>query len=116
VKPSSRHSAGLALLACLLTLAASADDFNLVRLLLPAAFAGVPAGALPEDDENTDFTQLPRPAGADSNRVRSECPPIAAGYLLQTAGARWSAFGLPTATGRPGAAGESRLSFTPLRC
>jgi hypothetical protein len=41
--------------ACLLTIAASGDDFNLVRLLLPPPFSLI-SSTLPLDDPNTDFT------------------------------------------------------------
>jgi hypothetical protein len=49
--PPKCHS--LVLLSCLLTVAASGDDFCLVRLAFPAPLAGTPA--LPLDDPNTDF-------------------------------------------------------------
>jgi hypothetical protein len=43
----------LVLLACLLTLAASGDDFCFPRLVCPATTA--PSGVLPLDDPSTDF-------------------------------------------------------------
>jgi hypothetical protein len=45
---------GLHLWACLLVLAASGDDFNLLRVALPSAFTSSEA-ELPLDDPNTDF-------------------------------------------------------------
>jgi hypothetical protein len=50
---------GLFYLTVLLTLAASGDDINLVRLAMPAAFASSPVGSLPLDDENMDFVRPP---------------------------------------------------------
>ncbi len=49
----SRLVGPLCLLACLLTAAASGDDFCLLRLLCPATAAA--ADPLPLDDPNTDF-------------------------------------------------------------
>jgi hypothetical protein len=49
----------MSLCSCWLTLAASGDDFNFMRVALPSAFAGTPAGTIPLDDENTDFTRPP---------------------------------------------------------
>ena len=55
-----RSSFGGALLACLLALGASGDDFLLLRVATP--FLPItPADPLPLDDPNTDFT-----AAADS--------------------------------------------------
>ena len=48
---------GLFYLTVLLTLAASGDDVNIMRLAMPAAFASSPVGSLPLDDENTDFVR-----------------------------------------------------------
>jgi hypothetical protein len=42
------------LLACLLTIIASGDDVNLMRVVFPAAFTS-PIGSLPLDDPNMDF-------------------------------------------------------------
>jgi hypothetical protein len=54
----------LCLLACLLTVAASGDDFSLVRVVLPSA---LPASeALPLDDPNNDFLT------ASPDRARQE--------------------------------------------
>jgi hypothetical protein len=50
------HGILMSLCSCWLTLAASGDDFNFMRVALPSAFAGTPAGTIPLDDENTDFT------------------------------------------------------------
>jgi hypothetical protein len=64
----------LPLLACLLTVAASGDDFCLARLALPTLFAG--ADVLPLDDPNTDALvpdgpAAPLPWGAD---LAGPCP------------------------------------------
>jgi hypothetical protein len=47
--------APFSVLASVLTLAASGDDFNVCRLAFPLTFADAPAGAFPQDDENSDF-------------------------------------------------------------
>jgi hypothetical protein len=55
-----RNSNGpLLILAALLTLTASGDDINLLRVALPSAFALSPNGSFPLDDENTDFIKPP---------------------------------------------------------
>ena len=46
------------LFACLLTIIASGDDFNLVRVLVSGAAPVSPTDGLPLDDPNTDFTDL----------------------------------------------------------
>jgi hypothetical protein len=57
----------LVLLACLLTFAASGDDFCFPRLICPATTAA--SGALPLDDPNTDF--VAPPAGQARGRAPS---------------------------------------------
>ena len=81
------HALLLSCVASLLTLGASGDDINLYRLVLPAAFAQVPVGSLPLDDENTDFLASPAP---ESSRMQE-------------------ADGLPTACGVKGVARDSLL-------
>src|SRR5690349_8238255 len=63
--PIERHSPmpkrplrfwALSALSCWLTLLASADDFNLARVLLPPS-ASESEGLLPLDDPNSDFTE-----------------------------------------------------------
>src|ERR1700732_4012067 len=51
------NNGALLFLAVLLTLAASGDDINLLRLALPSAFALSPIGSFPLDDANTDFVK-----------------------------------------------------------
>lgn len=51
----SRFSILLPFTACLLTFAASGDDINLFRVVLPNVFGSVPVGATPLDDENGDL-------------------------------------------------------------
>jgi hypothetical protein len=46
--------------SCLLVLAASGDDFNLLRVVAPSAFVQTSPGTLPEDDANSDFTRPDR--------------------------------------------------------
>src|SRR6516225_11135670 len=55
------HALLLYYVASLLTLAASGDDINLCRLVVPDWFAEVPVGSLPLDDENADFIKSPAP-------------------------------------------------------
>jgi hypothetical protein len=43
------------LFACLLTVIASGDDFNLMRVAFPPLRIASPAEGLPLDDPNTDF-------------------------------------------------------------
>jgi hypothetical protein len=63
---------GLLLLACVLTLAASADDFCLPRLVL----LGIPAdtGSTPDDDPNSDFTRVTRSVSAQRLDPRADWP------------------------------------------
>src|SRR5690349_22406900 len=61
---------GLSLLACLLVLAASGDDFNLLRVALPSAFPSSEA-ELPEDDPNSDFAVLAHARGPQCAQARS---------------------------------------------
>ena len=60
----SRVSILLSFTACLLTFAASGDDINLFRVVLPNVFRGMPAGSTPLDDENGDLAL----AGASQER------------------------------------------------
>src|SRR5215472_14087636 len=65
-----RRRTSLALVAGYLALAASGDDFNFLRVALPALAATSPAGGLPLDDPNTDFvessTDIPQPPASDA--------------------------------------------------
>jgi hypothetical protein len=67
----ARHLKVIVLCGCLLTLVASADDFNLARVAVPAAFAGAPARTLPLDDENTDFLASSAAPGSGQSRGRN---------------------------------------------
>jgi hypothetical protein len=61
-----RSAFWLAMVGCLLTVAASGDDFCLVRVALPTfASASIP---LPLDDPNSDFVE--HGASADGAKVR----------------------------------------------
>src|SRR5438105_2568790 len=72
----------LVTLACFLTVAASGDDFNFLRVALPAAFAGAPVGSLPLDDETADFVTSPRSSAnmptvtLDPNVFQSQAPSL----------------------------------------
>jgi hypothetical protein len=50
-----RFSILLSFTASLLTFAASGDDFNLFRVVLPNVFGSMPVGSTPLDDENGDL-------------------------------------------------------------
>src|SRR6516162_5097737 len=51
------NNRALLFLAALLTLSASGDDINFLRLAWPSGFVLSPVGSLPLDDENTDFVR-----------------------------------------------------------
>jgi len=75
-------SAYISCVACLLTLGASGDDLNLARLLLPSAFRDVAPGALPLDDENTDFIAPTDSAASEHEAPAPIHPPAPAGWGL----------------------------------
>jgi hypothetical protein len=109
----SALSRALTLVACALTLAASGDDFNVVRVAFPAA---LPASEFPDDDPNTDFVRVTdchsdRPTLEAAHRVNDL---IAPGLAL-----------VPPPTACPGGplflllAGHRHFppdALTPLRC
>jgi hypothetical protein len=99
----------LSAFACWLTLLASADDFNLVRLSLPPSNADS-EGLLPLDDPNTDFTessQSPRPS--TSSRYKRGC--------TSSSGPSWTGAPLasPFVASAHGHPPPLRLD-TPMRC
>lgn len=107
----SRLVGPLCLLACLLTAAASGDDFCLLRLLCPATAAA--ADPLPLDDPNTDFLSAAKSgaghrsdggAGGDGSPADSgpAFPPLLAARRFAPPAAGWR---LPRAG-----------SNVPLRC
>jgi hypothetical protein len=57
----------LSLFSCLLILAASGDDFFLMRAAFPFALAT--SGPFPLDDPNTDFLQVTDTAAVASRRI-----------------------------------------------
>jgi hypothetical protein len=63
----------LLLLAVFLTMAASGDDINLLRLALPSAFALSPAGSFPLDDKNADFVK-PSESSASQHQLIGSMP------------------------------------------
>ena len=65
------YSASLVQAVCLLTLMASGDDFNLVRMVLPGTLGQPLTSHTPLDDENTDFLEAAgwsKPEGKQLNR------------------------------------------------
>jgi hypothetical protein len=99
----------LSALACWLTLLASADDFNLVRLALPPSTVDS-EGLLPLDDPNTDFTESsqsrePPTTSRDSRGCTFSGDPSWTGAALTS----------PSAAPAPGHSPPLRLG-TPLRC
>jgi hypothetical protein len=96
-------------LACWLTLLASADDFNLVRLALPPSTADS-EGLLPLDDPNTDFTESSQPREPPTlSRDRRGC--------TSSGGPGWTGASLtaPLVGAAHGHPPPLRLD-TPLRC
>jgi hypothetical protein len=57
MKWRTKKATAISLLASLLTLLASGDDFNFARLLYPPSLTQVPSSHLPLDDETTDFVE-----------------------------------------------------------
>lgn len=105
----------LAVLSCLLTLAASGDDFCLPRLVI--TFVPGPSGPLPLDDPNSDFVETTDSSlAAELSREGGRIPgPTAAG-----AGGALAALAAASPPARPGRAGEPPPPPTPptfpLRC
>jgi len=110
-----RHASVVQLLACLLTLVASGDDFNVMRAVAPATFSQIPVGALPLDDENTDFLEAQNPATPDAHRAPRDNGP--AFLLSPAAGATCAAPPVALHMASPGNEHSSRAPvLTPLRC
>jgi hypothetical protein len=107
----------MSLTSCLLVLSASADDFNLVRVLVPSAFAQTPLGAFPEDDENSDFIQ-----SDESNARGPEAPQqrgrgTLVGWSLRAAcAAHRDPLSLCTLTSSQDGQPAAGIVRTPLRC
>jgi hypothetical protein len=104
----------LLFLAALLTLSASGDDINFLRLALPSAFALSPVGSFPIDDENSDFT---RPSDSQESQHPLPIRTLPAGRSVETVKS------LPTSLSTapvPLALTNHQLSadsaMTPLRC
>ena len=103
------RSWSLSALACWLTLLASADDFNLMRLALPPSTTDS-EGNLPLDDPNTDFTESSRSQGPPaSSRDRRGCTSSVGPSLT---GAAFTSSSAAAAHGPPP---PLRLN-APLRC
>jgi hypothetical protein len=104
----------LGMLMSLLVLAASADDFNLMRVAFPSAWVSIPLGSVLEDDENSDFLGAEQEAAPVAHsREASDTPAVA----RQGPDSRCPA---PERCRQPGALPSSALSRTsrrtPLRC
>jgi len=99
----------LSAFACWLTLLASADDFNLARVVLPSPTSDS-EGLLPLDDPNTDFTESSEsPVPTTTYRGR--------GALTSSVGQRLMGADLasPSAAPAPGRPPRN-CSIAPLRC
>jgi hypothetical protein len=106
------------LLACVLTLAASGDDVNLLRAVLPAPFASIPVGALPLDDENTDFIETENSVAPDGTPARPDGRlACLAGWTPGPAGCRSATPPFPLQTASRASEHSARAHIlTPLRC
>jgi len=111
------YQVALSFIGGLLTLAASGDDFNVMRVLLPATFAHVPTGSLPLDDQNSDFLRPVDAAGSERTTSSRPDAPVRIGWQLWTpvpvSGASDPYLG--TAHPREELASH-HPSLTPLRC
>jgi hypothetical protein len=98
----------LSAFACWLTLLASADDFNLVRLVLPPSTANAEE-SLPLDDPNTDFTESSQSQGPLSTfQDRCGC--------TSSAGQSWTGAALAASFAHPAHGHPPLLPLnTPLR-
>src|SRR5262245_25194316 len=105
----SLRSWALSAFACWLVLLASADDFNLARLVLPPPDVDF-EGLLPLDDPNTDFTQSSQSRESPTtSRHRCSCT-TSVGQRL-TGAVLTSPFAALTLGHLPRSRGN-----TPLRC
>jgi hypothetical protein len=103
------RSWALSALACWLTLLASADDFNLARVLLPPSTSDS-EGILPLDDPNTDFTEASEsPVPTTTYRGRGA---LTSSVNQSLVGAAPSSPSAAPAPGRP----PRHCSIAPLRC
>ena len=98
------------LFACVLTIIASGDDFNLVRVLVSGAAPVSPTDGLPLDDPNTDFTQSSE-TRAPGNRGR-DCAGNPPAIPLPSTGISCS---VSLTSYMPGPLARA-CSNTPLRC
>jgi hypothetical protein len=107
--PNSRRA--LLSLTALLTLTASGDDINVLRLALPSAFALSPVGSFPLDDENSDFI---RPLESQHQLIGRTLPAYRATETIQQIPTSLSTAFLPLASSQHQLSGDSTM--TPLRC
>jgi hypothetical protein len=76
MKWQTKKPMAISLLASLLTLLASGDDFNFARLvILPSTLTQLPSGDLPLDDETTDFVESPESEVSQCQEVHY-APPV----------------------------------------
>ena len=75
MKWRTKRPTAISLLASLLTLLASGDDFNFARLLYPPSLIQVPSGHLPLDDETTDFVESPESQDSQCQEAH-DAPPV----------------------------------------
>jgi hypothetical protein len=98
----------------LLVLAASGDDFNLLRVALPSAWVGIPLGSVLEDDANADFLRSDQDTAPRPNAGKASDTPALA-YLEPGSGCpALDGCRQPAAT--PFSAPSRTALRTPLRC
>jgi hypothetical protein len=104
----------LLILATLLTLTASGDDFNLLRVALPSAFALSPNGSFPLDDENTDFIKPPESPASQHQLTGPTLPSCGSAETFQQIPTPLSFASASPDSAHCQLAGDSAI--TPLRC
>jgi hypothetical protein len=108
------HALLLSYVASLLTLAASGDDINLYRLVMPVWFAEVPVGSLPLDDENTDFIKSPAPQTSQNPETDWNLPACRLAARIRPVSKNLTLSFMGAASRQHPLAPDSAM--TPLRC
>jgi hypothetical protein len=110
----SNKSRALLSLAALLTLTASGDDINLLRLALPSAFALAPVGSFPLDDENSDFISPVESPESQDQEMDPTLPTCTSAETIQQIPTSLSSALMPSASRHHQFSGDSAM--IPLRC
>ena len=101
-------------LAALLTLTASGDDINLLRLALPSAFALSPVGSFPIDDENSDFIRPSESPESQHSLIGPMSPACRSAETIQQISTSFSPALVSSAFAHHQLSGDNAM--TPLRC